>query len=616
MKKNISLSIVTATLLATNSYAQTSEDLGMITVSSATKSEQSIKDITSNVEVITGAELEEKHITTLSDALNLVSGISFTQNGGLGSSTSINLRGSDNNRVLVLIDGVKVKDHSSINGTDISQLLIHNIEKIEIIKGAQSGIWGADASAGVINIITKTPKDGNSGTLLAEFGSFKTTKYGGELTHKSKDGEIGLNFLKLKSDGFTTQAPKGEDIEKYEDDSYENKTVGFKTKINLSDETTVGFGVTHIDALKEYDSYNNPNDTTIKNDTKSDLLYLAYNQTYKQHDIALRYESGKIQKDQIGTTWGVKLTKSESSNLEIKDNITYNEEDFIVMGAGQNSDKIEFTRADATTGTIDNNGNFIYATNSNNFEKIILTESLRYDNYDNFSSATTGKIGAKYNLQKDFSLFANLGTAYTTPLLIQNINPWGATNMEIKPEESRSFDIGLEYKNLKVTYFEHKIQDMIEWFDPTPTNYYNNDAIYKNLDGENILKGYELDYKQSLSENIFGNISYTHLSAKDKDGKDLIRRAKENLKFGIDYYMTNKLTLGVNGEYIGERFDDSAKTKQTGKYTVANANINYTISKMFETYLKIENVTDKYYQTVNGYTSSPRAFYAGVKVNF
>ncbi|MCI0501771.1 MAG: TonB-dependent receptor plug domain-containing protein, partial [Epsilonproteobacteria bacterium] len=356
--------IATALLVATNSYAQTTEDLGVITVTSATKSEQSIKDVTSNVEVITGVELEEKHITTLSDALNLVSGISFTSNGGLGATTSINLRGSDNNRVLVLIDGVKVKDHSSISGTDISQLLINNIEKIEVIKGAQSGIWGADASAGVINIITKAPKEGNSGTILAEVGSFKSKKYAGEFAHKSKDGEMVLNFLKLKSDGFTTQAPKGEDIKKYEDDGYENTTVGVKTKINLSDVANIGFGVTKIDAIKEYDSYNNPNDTIMKNDTKSNLFHLTYNQKINKHDIAVKYETGEIKRDQIGTTWGVKLTNSESSNLELKDTIKYNEKDFAVVGTGKNNDKINFTRANNTAGNGDNNSKFIYATNS------------------------------------------------------------------------------------------------------------------------------------------------------------------------------------------------------------------------------------------------------------
>jgi hypothetical protein len=134
-----------------------------------------------------------------------------------------------------------------------------------------------------------------------------------------------LNFLKLKSDGFTTQAPKGTDIKHYEDDKYENTTIGVKTKINLNDEANIGFGITKIDAIKEYDSYNNPDDPTMKNDTKSDLLYLSYNQKFTKHNIAVKYETGKITRDQIGTTWGVKATKSESSNLELKDTIKYNE---------------------------------------------------------------------------------------------------------------------------------------------------------------------------------------------------------------------------------------------------------------------------------------------------
>jgi len=151
---------------------------------------------------------------------------------------------------------------------------------------------------------------------------------------------------------------------------------------------------------------------------------------------------------------------------------------------------------------------------------------------------------------------------------------------------------------------------LIVWTGTYPNN------IYDNLDGKNILKGYELSFKESISDEVLVSLNYTNLSAKDKDGKDLARRAKENLKFGVDYYVNSKITIGVNGEYVGERFDDTAKTKQTGKYTVANANINYDISRMFTTYLKIENVTDKYYQTVDGYATSSRAFYAGVKVNF
>ena len=112
MTKTIKLSLLASLFCTTTISAN--EDLGTITVSSATKSEQSIQDITSNVEVITSVELEEKNITTVTEALNLVSGVSFTSNGGIGSVTSISVRGSDNNRVLILIDGIKFKDRKSV----------------------------------------------------------------------------------------------------------------------------------------------------------------------------------------------------------------------------------------------------------------------------------------------------------------------------------------------------------------------------------------------------------------------------------------------------------------------------------------------------------------------
>jgi len=156
MQKKLSISLVASFLIATNLFS--AQDLETITVTSATKSEQSIKDVTSNVEVITKEEIEERHFTTVVEALNTVPGISFTSNGGMGNTTSVFLRGMDSKRILVLIDGVKYQDPSNTSGAAFSHLMISDIERIEVIKGAQSSVWGADASAGVINIITKEAK--------------------------------------------------------------------------------------------------------------------------------------------------------------------------------------------------------------------------------------------------------------------------------------------------------------------------------------------------------------------------------------------------------------------------------------------------------------------------
>ncbi len=615
MTKTIKLSLL-ASLFCTATITA-NEDLGTITVSSATKSEQSIKDVTSNVEVITSIELEEKNIKTVTEALNLVSGVSFTSNGGMGSVTSISVRGSDNNRVLILIDGIKFKDHSSISGTDISHIMINNIEKIEIIKGAQSGIWGADASAGVINIITKKPKSGTHGSILTEYGSFNTKKFAGDISHKEKFFDIALAASKITSDGFSSQAPRGNNIDQYEDDSYENRTINLQSNFYINEQSKLGLNVLDIDAIKEYDSNNAPNDETMKNDTDTRIYNILFEQKYNNQNISIKYDKSKIQRDQVGTTWGVKYTESKSDNFELIDSIAYNKKDFLVFGMGANSDEINYASADNTSNNADNKSEFGYITNSNTIENLILTQSIRYDSYDNFKNSTTGKIGLKYNIQPNLSLFSNYGTAYTVPTLVQNINPWGAINMDINPEKSKNFDLGVQYENFKVTYFEQRIKDMIDWNDPTPLNWFNNDAVYTNLDGKNTLKGIEIDYKQELGGSTFLSLSYSYLSAKNKDKEYLARRAQENLKFGIDYYGITKLHIGLNGEYVGKRFDNNNQQgEQTGKYTIAHLNINYDLTKEVKIYGKIENITNKYYQTADGFTTSPRAFYAGVKYSF
>lgn len=615
MQKKISTSLITSLLLATTNLFSV-QNLETITVTSATKSTQSIKDVTSNIEVITSEEIEEKHFTTVAEALNTLPGVSIISNGGLGSSTTLNIRGSSNNRTLILIDGVKFKDHSSISGTDISTLMITDIEKIEVIKGAQSGIWGADAAAGVINIITKSAKDGLHANVNIETGTYNTNKYTTQVSYKNKDFDLKLDALRLTSDSFSTMANYGDDLNSLEDDKYENTTLNLKGNYYINDDAKVGFIITDIDSLKEYDS-SGANDTTMKNDSQSKLYNLNYEQAYKNHKFLLKADRANIKRDQIGTTWGVKLTDNTTENLELMDNISYNEKDFVLLGAGFTKDEIDYTRADETKNNASNDTKYVYGTNNNNFDKLILTQSLRHDDFDNFKSKTTGKVGAKYNVNDDLSFSSNLGTSYSVPLLIQNVNPWGDTNFDIEAEKSKSFDIGFDYEKFKVVYFHQDVKDLIDWYDPTPSNYYNNDAVYKNLDGTSTFEGVEISYKRELLSDLVGSANYTYLEAKDENKEDLARRAKDTLKFGLDYYGISKFHFNVNGEYIGDRYDGANKTgAQTGNYTLWNSVVNYEINKTFSTYLKVDNIFNKYYQTIDGFATAERSAYLGVKANF
>ena len=145
MHKKISTSLVASFLLATNLFS--AQELESITVTSATKTSQSIKDVTSNIDVITSEEIEARHFTTVVEALNTLSGISYVSNGGMGNTSNVYLRGMDSKGILVLIDGVRYQDPSNTSGAAFSHLMVSDIERIEVIKGAQSSVWGGNCSA-------------------------------------------------------------------------------------------------------------------------------------------------------------------------------------------------------------------------------------------------------------------------------------------------------------------------------------------------------------------------------------------------------------------------------------------------------------------------------------
>jgi len=270
MKKTIQLSLISVALLSSLNAQEITLD--EIRVTSATKSEHSLKDLTSNISVITAQDIEDKHYTSVTQALNSLAGVNYTSNGGLGSTTSLHIRGASNNRTLILIDGVRYNDPSSTTGANIAHLMIQDIEKIELIKGAQSGIWGADAAAGVINIVTKKAKKGTNVGINLEAGSYTTIKYGAILSHKAEKFDVKFSVNKIQSNGFSSLSPKGDDVKDYEDDAYKNLTLNLNMNYNFTDDAKVGLNIVKIDATKDYDSYGNPNDETLKSDI-SDRLY-------------------------------------------------------------------------------------------------------------------------------------------------------------------------------------------------------------------------------------------------------------------------------------------------------------------------------------------------------
>ncbi|AKF25222.1 hypothetical protein YH65_07295 [Sulfurovum lithotrophicum] len=614
------LSLITATLLLSNT-AFAEESLGEITVTTATQTTQTLNDVTSNIDVITAQEIQDRGYTTVAQALSSVAGISFVSNGGIGHSTSVFLRGMDSKHILVLIDGVRYNDPTSLSGAPFSDLMVDDIAQIEIVKGAQSGIWGADASAGVINIITKKAKKGTHASAHIEGGSFGTWKYGASVSTATDIYYANISYNVVDTDGFTTVAPYGTDIDQYEDDEYKNETINMKAGYHFNENNRLSLSYSQIKGDGDADPYDS---TTYSFDPNGQYRFEStYKFTKANFNHKDSYETLNLyaQRSDFSRTYPDALFgkhfDGSVDEFGINSKIDYRSKDFLLVGV----DKKDYSYENDIDKNYDSTG--IFATNANTFEGIlggttILTESLRYDNYSDFDSKATGKIGIKHvhsHIEGLVTSF-NYGTAYNVPTMYQLFDPFSG-NTNLNPETTDSYDVTLAYKDLKITYFNNKIKDMIDYVSNYDANGNWIGGGYDNVSGTSKIDGLELAYQKEVYEGVLLNSNYTHLfKAENNDGKTLARRAKDTFNLGVDYYGIDKLHIGADAQYIGERYDRAGEQgEQTGKYTVFNMTADYQVTDALQVYGKIENIGDKYYQTVYGYATSPRAFFIGVRGN-
>ena len=569
-------------------------------VVSASKTEQTLKNTTANVQIITSEELEEKHITSVIDALRTLGNIPIAQSGGLGQQSSFFQRGFSSTNTVVMIDGIRYNDPTTTQGQgQLEHLMVNNIERIEIINGAQSGVWGANAVAGVINIITKkaTEKLSVGGSL--EYGSYATTKIAADVSQKIGALSYYVGVNQLKSNGFSAQTPKDTNPEDYEADGYKNQTVNAKLGYDLSASDTLYGQFTFINAKVQYDAYNQPNSSADEIHQINRLGNIGYSHKLNEVDAITATYAVSIfdKKDPLGWTTAFKGTNKE---VNLQGSYHYTSNSFIVAGVNTLDSKDTIS-----TKELDSKG--IFATNTNHWNNFILTESIRHDMYDTFNNKTTGKIGAKYFFAEDIALSSNYGTAYRVPSLYELYAGYYG-NPNLQPETTKSFDATVQYNHLSLTYYNNLIDNLIGY---NPFTYVN-----EQTQGTSRLKGYEIRYNRNILETLALDLAYTKLSAKDKDGKYLARRPHDTAMVSLNYYPTEKLSLGSTVNYVGTRYDDRSQTIQTGRYTLVSAVANYDLTNTLTLYAKGENLTDKLYQEVNGYGTAGRSVYIGLNARF
>lgn len=620
--KNHALSLLAAATLLSPLYAQTTFD--DVIVNASVRSDMALADVPDAIMVITAPMLENAHASTLQEALERLGHIAATSNGGPGQPTGFLLRGFDAKRVLVLIDGVRYNDVTGLSGAQYNFIHLDDVERIEIIKGSQSSVWGADASAGVINIVTKRAKKGYHANFDAALGSFKTRQGAIGLSYGAGRFDLSAGAAYHTTQGFSAAEPakgtenygqSGESLG-WDNDAYRNRSYNAKAGFNITTDDRLEAQLRIIDAYVEYDAaagmdaqnIDDPFGYGMSNyysNNKNSFYSAAYSHRDNVNDLSLRYNLSTFERDQFGGYEG------EVSEVLLQDLIAYGESAHLRIGGSHQTFEHSLNAGSALDKNYD--ATALFLTNFNKFTPLetlgntIVTESLRYDRYDAFENKTTAKLGVKQYFSDTYALSFNLGTGYNVPTLYQLYDEWSG-NPLLSPEKTQSYDLGIGNDMLKATFFYNEVDNLIDYDFAT--------YAFANIEGTSKLKGVEVDYAVSPLDNLDASLHYTYLDAKNALGQRLASRPKHQVDAHM-LYTIGAASAMVNAQYIGERFDQADEQgAQTGKYFLAHLSLTYKATDNVSLYGKIDNLTNKHYQVRDGYATAGRSATVGLNARY
>ncbi|PCJ21447.1 MAG: hypothetical protein COB02_02320 [Candidatus Cloacimonadota bacterium] len=583
-------------------------------VISATKTNTSLKNLGHSIKVITQKQIQESGFHQLTDLLKTIPSLFITSNGGLGSSSSLFLRGSNSEFTLFLIDGVRFHDNSSpAKGSVIQHISLDNVEKIEILKGGQSSIWGSDAMAGVINIITKKGNKIDSGEAYIEYGSFSTLKsqisfFGG---NDFANYYLGVNYT--DSDGFSSKSKKRGFIE---DDGYESLNIDLKLDFKGKSDQNTSIIIKRNESEKDYDGFSS--EFGFISEATQTIFALSHDKIGGNgiYEEKYQYSLARVDRNELNTNSLPAEYKSKDQNL------SYIRSYFL--------DKHTLSLGLEHLNSSAQNAFSTFKINSNKIQSIFLNDlieisksfnlqvGVRKDNISDFGSHSTYRISPSY-LHNKIRLFSSISTAFKAPSLYQLYN--GTGNDGLKPIESKSFDFGIDYQiNNKTTFgltkFKTDYNNLIQFVSFTAGT-----AKYQNLSQVDTF-GYEAYIRSKLSNKSNLQYSYNRTTSIDKaTNLSLLRRPVQKHNISLDHHFDKKNKLNLTYMIVGARDDKNfnlfpAKRLKLDSYKVLHLNFQKELSKEFLLSLRLENLLNENYEELYEFGTSKRAIYLGLKTKF
>jgi len=631
-------------LLLSTSYAdEEPARLDDLLVSAALQPVSSL-DVASSVTVITRAEIEQRQVKTLSELLRDVPGFAVSQSGGPGSLTQVRVRGAEANQLLVLIDGVRANDPASGDEFQFQFASTANIERIEIIRGPQSAIWGTDALAGVINIIRRKDVEEDYLATSAEYGSFDTLDL-------AVDGGMSRQGFQL-SGGLSYMGTDGINNSRLgtERDGADNTTLNLAAEWDVSESWLLAFSGLHVDASSDFDDFDYfvtglPADADRESHVSRD--YLKGEARWQPDNSAWSgsFTAGWLDTDNRNFADGIWDNRTAASTLELRARAG------VLLGdreAGNHrlsfvleQDEVDFSQRGMASPWGDPNQDQSYDVTGyaaeyvgKPTEKLTWTINGRQDDYSDLADVFTWQLAASQRLGESWRLRASTGTGSKAPTFIERFGfypDFFAGNPDLQAETSRGWELGLEFGLadqaliLGIAWFDQQLEDEIDGFvfDPGSGLF---TAANKSEDSER--SGLELTVSAQWAESLTINASYTYLDSREITslGERVreARRPRHMASFNANYHFADQRgNLNLNINYNGEQLDNFfpppfylPQQVELDGFTVVDLAASWKLTGLLELTARISNLLDEDYEEVLGFARPGRAIYAGLRGRF
>jgi vitamin B12 transporter len=569
--------------------------------------------------VVEGEEIALRGYQNLADTLRTQPGMAVSNAGGPGKSTVLRMRGEEHFRTLLMIDGIKALDASAPQvAPSFDQLLATNdIERVEILRGPQGFIYGADAG-GVVNVLTSRGAGDLEGRFGIEHGEFDSAKFEGSLSGGNERGDYFISATDFETDGFNSQTVDTSG----ERDGADNTTLHAKLGWNLSDALRLQLVARDIDASAQFDACFVPvtfamvNDCAVTTQQTTHKLSADYQSERFTHAVA--YSGVDLERDNFSAGLAAFDAVGAIDRLEYTGSYRSSEAMTLVYGADL-QDEEQFTDQ-----RLERSQQGYYAEYQGRFaERLFVSAGARYDDNDDFGTHTSARVSAAFvqHLGSDRSLKyrASAGTGFRAPSLYEisyNISPFAfppAAGVSLAEETSRGYDLGVEYDtanglHLEATYFDQDIDDEI-LFDLV------NFSGYLQSVGTSTSTGIEIAAAIPLSERWELQGNWTHNEADDATEQQRLRRPKDFGSVGLLYRAASERFRFI-ANYRLSRGSLDIGNVALDDYEVLDLSGAFAFTETVEIFGRIENATDEVYQEVSGYETAARALYAGVRFDF